>query len=139
MKKNTKSSINPVTLIVVALLSPLILLIFLLGIGVIVLSVLSEIQHYRIRNEIFSYVQENLDTIELTNCNSYQEFFYTSTGLLDGGVEYGYYYAPDNDYALHGEAYRKGYRTYGIPDDDTDWYYTERICENWFYYEIHDG
>ena len=35
--------------------------------------------------------------------------------------------------------YRHGYRTYGIPDEDTDWYYEERICENWFYYEIHDG
>lgn len=30
-------------------------------------------------------------------------------------------------------------RTYDIPDDSTDWYYSERICENWFYYEIHDG
>lgn len=19
------------------------------------------------------------------------------------------------------------------------WFYTERICENWFYYEVHDG
>jgi len=27
----------------------------------------------------------------------------------------------------------------GYPDDPTDWYYMERICENWFYYEVHDG
>ena len=80
-----------------------------------------------------------MDSIELTNPNSYQEFLYEATGLQDGGVEYGYYYAPDDDYALRGEPYRNGYRIYGIPDDDTDWYYTERICENWFYYEIHDG
>ena len=103
------------------------------------LSIFGEVQRCQIRNEIFSYVQENSDSIEPTSPNSYQEFFYAATGLQDGGVEYGYYYAPYDDYFLYGEQYRKGYRVYGIPDDDTDWYYTERICENWFYYEIHDG
>ena len=103
------------------------------------LSVFRDVRYRQIRNEIFSYVQKNADRIELDSPDTYQEFFYTSTGLQDGGVEYGYYYDPDDDYAFCGEPYRKGYRTYGIPDDDTDWYYTERICENWFYYEIHDG
>ena len=124
-----------ILLIIAISLAPLILCYLLLA-GVFIFG---EVQRCQIRNEIFSYVQKNSDAIELTNPNSYQEFFYTATGLQDGGVEYGYYYAPDDDYALHGEPYRNGYRIYGIPDDDTDWYYTERICENWFYYEIHDG
>lgn len=124
-----------ILLIISILLVPLILFYLLLA-GLLTFG---EVRRCQIRNEIYSYVQENSDAIELTNPNSYQEFFYTSTGLQDGGVEYGYYYAPDDDYALHSEPYRNGYRLYGIPDDDTDWYYTERICENWFYYEIHDG
>ena len=135
MQKKANRFLRNILLIIVILLSPLILL----GLRLAGLSILGEVQRCQIRNEIFSYVQENSDTIELTNPNSYQEFFYTATGLQDGGVEYGYYYAPDDDYALHGEPYRNGYRIYGIPDDDTDWYYTERICENWFYYEMHDG
>ena len=96
-------------------------------------------QRYQIRNEIFSYIQKNGDNIALANPDDYQEFCYTSTGLQDGGVEYGYYYSPTDSYAFLGEPFRKGYRTFGIPDDATDWNYTERICENWFYYEIHDG
>lgn len=98
-----------------------------------------QINRCQIRNEIFSYVQENSQYIQLDNPASYQDFFYTATGLQDGGVEYGYYFSPNDTHTLQGDPYRKGYRTYGIPDDDTDWYYTERICKNWFYYEIHDG
>ena len=135
VQKKANRFLRCILVIIAILLAPLILFYLLLA-G---LFIFSEVQRSQIRNEIFSYVQENSDAIELTNPNSYQEFFYTATGLQDGGVEYGYYYAPDDDYALHGEAYRNGYRIYGIPDDNTDWYYTERICENWFYYEIHDG
>lgn len=96
-------------------------------------------QRLQIRNEIFDYVLENHANSDIGIPNGYQEFVYATTGLLDGGVEYGYYYSPDDDHCLQGEPYRRGYRTYGIPDDETDWYYSERICENWFYYEIHDG
>ena len=135
VQKKANRFLRCILVIIAILLAPLILFYLLLA-G---LFIFSEVQRSQIRNEIFSYVQENSDAIELTNPNSYQEFFYTATGLQDGGVEYGYYYAPGDDYALHGEAYRNGYRIYGIPDDNTDWYYTERICENWFYYEIHDG
>ena len=139
MKKNTKDLIKALSLVLVALLSPLILgiMAFLLPLPLIYIS--GHVERNRIRNEIFAYVLENRDSIELKNPNLQQDFFYTATGLQDGGVEYGYYYAPDDDYVLHGEPYRNGCRTYGVPDDDTDWYYSERICENWFYYEIHDG
>ncbi len=97
------------------------------------------VQDRQIKNEIFTYVTQYKDTITLEDPDKYQEFFYTATGLQDGGVEYGYYYKPDDDYILAKEPYRTGYRTNGIPDDPFDWYYEERICENWFYYEIHDG
>ena len=133
-----KSKYNTKTLVVV-LLSPIILLVLLVCIAFFANFILREGYRYHIRNEIFSYVQENTNRIELNNPNSFQEFFYTSTGFQDGGVEYGFYYSPDDDHYLQGEPYRGGYRTYGIPDDSTDWYYSERICENWFYYEIHDG
>ena len=124
---------------VAGLLSPIVLFLLLLGIGITILSIFGEIQRFKIRNEIISYVQENCQNIELGSPDSYQEFFYTATGLQDGGVEYGYYYNPNDDHYLHGEPYRKGYRIYGIPDNESDWFYSERICENWFYYEIHEG
>jgi len=98
-----------------------------------------QVQRYQIRDETFEYVLENKDEIELENPALRQEFCYKSTGLSIGGVEYGYIYNPSNDFSYGGEKYWNGYRTYGIPDEDTDWYYEERICENWFYYEIHDG
>jgi len=98
-----------------------------------------KVQNYQIKNEIFEYVTSHKERITLEDPNKYQEFFYTATGLQDGGIEYGYYYTPNDDYILAKEPYRTGYRTFGIPDDKFDWYYEERICENWFYYEIHDG
>ena len=105
----------------------------------IAVHVYGKFQNHRIRNEVFSLVFETKDSIKLDDVNQSQEFFYTATGLSIGGVEYGYYYSPNDDYSIKGESYKRGYRTYGIPDESTDWYYTERICENWFYYEIHDG
>lgn len=139
VKKNTKDWIKAISLIPVVLLSPLIIgiIAFLLPLPFIYIS--GQAERNQIRNEIFAYVLENRDSIELINPNFQQDFFYTATGLQDGGVEYGYYYEPDDVHTLRGEPYRGGYRTYGVPDDDTDWYYSERICENWFYYEIHDG
>ena len=128
MKKNK----NTIKSLVTVFLTPTIMFILLLGIVLAALSVFPEVQRLQIRNEIFTYVQENTKTIELGNSSSYQEFFYTATGLQDGGVEFGYYYSQDDDHFLQGEPYCNGYRTYGIPDDSTDWYYSERICENWF-------
>ena len=117
------------------ILVPFLILCFLFG----SVFIYGEAQRCRIHDEICSYVLENRDEIVLTDSYNYQEFFYTATGLLDGGVEYGYYYSPTDRFNFSGESFRNGYRIYGIPDDDTDWYYSERICENWFYYEIHDG
>ena len=106
---------------------------------IIAIYMYGKVQNFRIRNDVFEYVLENKDAIELKNKNESEEFIFTTTGLSIGGVEYGYYYSPYNDYSMTGEPNKKGYRINGIPDESTDWYYTERICENWFYYEIHDG
>ena len=104
-----------------------------------IVYIAGQVERNQIRDEIFEYVIENKDEIELKNPALRQEFYYKPTGLSISGVEYGYVYNPRNDFSYGGEKYRNGYRTYGIPDEDTDWYYEERICENWFYYEIHDG
>lgn len=104
-----------------------------------IVYIAGQVERNQIRDEIFEYVIENKDEIELENPALRQEFYYKPTGLSISGVEYGYIYNPRNDFSYGGEKYRTGYRTYGIPDEDTDWYYEERICENWFYYEIHDG
>ena len=89
------------------------------------------------RKEIMEYVLENKDHIEITEAN--QRFPYAYTGLAIAGVEYGYCFDAEDRFEMKGKPYRNGYRTDGYPDDPTDWYYTERICENWFYYKVHDG
>ena len=126
-------------MILVAILALLILIVVLWFTFLGIAYVSSCVERNHIRSEIFSYVQENAENIKLNDPNSYQEFFYTATGFQDGGVEYGYYFSPNNEHALRGDPYLKGYRIYGIPDNNSDWYYSEQICENWFYYEIHDG
>lgn len=87
--------------------------------------------------EVSNYVLENKDSIEVTE--NYLNFVYKTTGTVSAGVEYGYYYDAHDQFAMNGNPCRDGIRVDGYPDDPTDWYYTERICENWFYYEVHDG
>lgn len=139
MKKTRAQLLKGIMIIPAAILTFLIVIVVLWFILLGIVYIGGQVERSHIRREIFSYVQENAEIIELNDPNNYQEFFYTATGLQDGGVEYGYYFSPNNEYTLQGDPYRKGYRIYGIPDDHSDWYYSERICENWFYYEIHDG
>ena len=87
--------------------------------------------------KVSDYVLENKGSIAVAE--DHQSFVYKTTGMVSAGVEYGYYYDAEDRFEMKDEPYRNGYRTYGYPDDRADWYYTERICENWFYYEVHDG
>ena len=96
-----------------------------------------EIETRTMWKEVTEYVLENKDQIEVTETR--QIFPYAYTGLAIAGVEYGYYYDAEDQFEMEDDPYRNGYRTDGYPDDPTDWYYTVRICENWFYYEVHDG
>lgn len=131
MKKGTKFILS---IILAILIIPVTIAAFLLTIWI-----WGRIQDNQIKQEVFEFVIQNKDRIPIEDPDIYHEYFYTATGLQDGGVEYGYFYNPNDDYLYAKTPYRTGYRTNGIPDDPFDWYYEERICENWFYYEIHDG
>lgn len=97
------------------------------------------IEESRIRKEIFSYVLENKDTLALEVVPG-REIEYAYTGFWDASVEYGYYYSEHKEIPSSPECrYRSGYRFDGYGGDPVDWYYFEPICENWYYYEIHDG
>lgn len=93
----------------------------------------------QMKREIFSYVLENRDKLEANDPKDYQEFPYSVTGFSDAGVEYGYYYFPDDKHQPAGRPYQNGHLQYGKPNNGEDWYYYERICENWYYYEEHFG
>ena len=86
---------------------------------------------------VSNYVLENRDSIVVID--DHQSFVYKTTGMVSAGVEYGYYFDAYDQFDMKGIPYHNGIRVDGYPDDSTDWYYTERICENWFYYEVHDG
>ena len=99
--------------------------------------VYGKIENRVICREVTNYVLENRDSIVVID--DHQSFVYKTTGMVSAGVEYGYYFDAENEFAMIGMSYRNGIRVDGYPDDRTDWYYTEQICENWFYYEVHDG
>ena len=93
----------------------------------------------QIRNEIFAYVQENKDSIDLHDPQYTQYFEYSEWGLIDAGVIYGYIYSPNNEHSSYGKKYRRGYRSVGPTTYGDGWFYFEKICDNWFYYEEHYG
>ena len=99
--------------------------------------VYGKIENRVICREVTNYVLENRDSIVVID--DHQSFVYKTTGMVSARVEYGYYFDAENEFAMKGISYRNGIRVDGYPDDRTDWYYTEQICENWFYYEVHDG
>jgi hypothetical protein len=99
--------------------------------------VYGKIENRVICREVTNYVIENRDSIVVID--DHQSFVYKTTGMVSAGVEYGYYFDAENEFAMKGIPYRNGIRVDGYPDDRTDWFYTKRICENWFYYEVHDG
>ncbi|MDO5401594.1 MAG: hypothetical protein Q4F17_11595 [Eubacteriales bacterium] len=117
-----------------------VLILFLLLPGLFLFTYMKgKVEARQMKKEIFSYVLENQDTLASNNPEDYQEFPYTVTGFSDAGVEYGYYYFPDDKYHFSGRAYGNGYLQYGKPNNGEDWYYYEQICKNWYYYEEHFG
>ena len=135
MKKNRNKNKSSI----VAFLVPIILLVLLFVVGFTAISIIDELQRYHIRNEIFSYVQENKDSIDLHGPQYTQYFEYSEWGLIDAGVIYGYIYSPNNEYSSYGKIYRRGYRSDGPTTYGDGWFYFEKICDNWFYYEEHYG
>lgn len=139
-----KKALEIVLIVLGVLLSPILLLILGWLLLLLVLIVSSNIKANNIKRDIFSYVTENRLIME-ESPEKYEWVNYGSTGLQDGGVTYGYFFSETEaeDYDKNRQnperAYRSGVRTDGYPDDPTDWLYTERICGNWYYYEVHDG
>lgn len=139
MKKNTKDLTKAISLIPVVLLSPLILVISLLAVLYGSAFVVREVQYYQIRSEVFAYVEEHKESIEISHPEHPQYFEYADWGFVDAGVIYGYFYSPDDEYASSNRTYRNGYLQYGTPNNGEDWCYFEKICDNWYYYEEHYG
>ena len=97
------------------------------------------------KNEIFSYVLEYKTTSILDSNYNAAAFYYDTNGFLDYGFDQGYYFSPNDTYqnvyastysqSAHcsgeltdAKRYKKGYRTEAR-------YYTEKICDNWYYFE----
>ena len=139
MNKNTRDLTKVWSLIPVVLLSPLILLILVLVLIFVTATISGEVQHYQIRNEVFTYVEEHKDSIEISNPEYTQYFEYTDRGFLDAGVIYGYVYSPNAHYETNGKKYRNGYRFEGPTTYGNGWLYYEKICDDWYYYEEHYG
>ena len=105
-------------------------------------GMIGHIRDRQIREDAFQYVLENKDTLQRDAIRSHQEVIFTTTGSWDTYVEYGYYYSEDDTYIFtptKEAEYKRGYRIDDVYGDPLDWYYTEKICDNWYYYEYHDG
>ncbi len=117
------------------------------------------------KDQIFSLVQEHHDFLfrcitdndpdrakEVTGIqeihvekDAYVEFYCGGSGLVPSSSYYGFYYSPDDlplavdvtvTENLRPEGNGFGWKQSGGLDGD-NWYYTERIMENWYYYESH--
>ena len=117
----------------------LILFLLLLAIVPVVAAISGNTQDRQIRTEIYEFVTENKDFIDLNNPEHIQYFEYYEWGFVDSGVIYGYFYSPDNQCVSYGSKYRKGYRSEGSPNYGNGWVYFEQICDHWYYYEEHYG
>ncbi len=127
---------SKIILIIAAILVlPLLLAVFLGGTWVY-----AQLRDRSIQKEVSAYVLANKDAWEQGELNHKEEIVYKYIGLIDTGIEYGYYYSEDDAHimdASYGEKYRDGYRYYCYPSEPSAWLYSMRICENWYYYEIH--
>ena len=117
------------------------------------------------KDQIFSLVQDHHDFLlqcitdtdpdrakEVSGIQSvhiekdvYVEFYCGGSGLVPSSSYYGFYYSPDDlplavdvtqTENLKAEGNGFGWKEPGGLGGD-NWYYTERIMENWYYYESH--
>ncbi len=94
----------------------------------------------KMQKEVTGYVLANKEQWEQGELKHKEKIQYHYIGYIDTGIEYGYYYSEDDTHRMdiaHGEKYRDGYRYYCYPYEPSAWLYSVRICENWYYYEIH--
>lgn len=106
----------------------------------------------KIKKDIFAYIAKNSSSLSksVSANNKKTEFHaFKSTGFSDAGIDYGYYYSKSDSPELYDKYQSMGDFTgftkvdkgwqWHKPNSGEDWYYTERICNNWFYYELHFG
>lgn len=137
-----KCAVKYVLIVIGCFLAAILFIISLFAVPFAIGGITGHIQDQKIKNNTFRYVLENKDTIQLNPSDNRQNFIFTTTGSWDTYVEYGYYYSADNMYSINPaeeNKYKKGYRRDGVYGDPLDWYYTEKICDNWYYYEYHDS
>ena len=102
------------------------------------ISVSGSVERAQMRAEVFSYVQENKDTLPheytvYSESIKYETpaiygFFYDNSGKYD--------YARGDDNLSFGSLIgANGERT----EENNGWSYKEKICDDWFYYESHIG
>ena len=139
MNKRAKDWLRIALLTPTALLTPVIVGILLLAVIFLAGTIYAEIEHWQMRREVFEYVIENKESIDLTNPQYSQFFEYADWGFLDAGIVYGYFYSPDDESTSNDNEYRGGYRSEGSPHNGDGWGYYEEICDNWYYYEEHYG
>lgn len=97
--------------------------------------------------EISSYVLENANYIPHTG--EVEFFIHETTGISPNTTYFGYYFSGNNeplfaDFYEHNnlgkDVYQDDGGTYfGKPSASKDWYFTKKITENWFYFELHQN
>jgi len=154
VKKLTKALLIIITCVCCAAL----LLVLIFALPGMIGGLVGCIEQQKMRSDVFEFVLGNKDTIEVTAPHGKQAFHYNDTGSWDTSVYFGYYYSAEDNYLFiyedplwgggeygstispnESRSYKKGIRIDGIFGDSIDWYYTEKICDNWYYYELHDG
>ncbi|MBQ7566632.1 MAG: hypothetical protein IJT18_05890 [Oscillospiraceae bacterium] len=118
-------------------------LIFILLIPLILLygSISGQVERAQMRAEVFAYVQENKDDLPHID-RAY--VVYKEAVLLDNVTTYGYYFSEDNPDYAHGDDNKSfgwliGANGQRSTFKNGDWDYREKICDNWYYYESHEG
>lgn len=140
-----KKALKIILIILGVLFVPILLVVFgtLLGFLIWDTAINKDISDNK--REIFSYVIEH--KADAVDPNQALAFYHESSGLLEYTLDQGYYFSPDDTYWIvdadiysktasceeplsrkAAKRYRKGYRT-------EDRYYTEKICDNWYYFE----
>ncbi len=114
------------------------------------------------KQEVFLYVTENMEELNnyvksgavpssvklgswraksgVWNNGDMVQFEIGATGLVPSSTHYGFFYVKDDKpigyQGAYGVFFESGDGLKAAFDND-DWEYVERICENWYWYEMH--
>lgn len=113
-----------------------VLMTFLLLSPFLLAYVYDQYQKYTIKREIFELVLEKRQGTAPLEYE--QHFTYALRGEEYGThVRYGYYHSARDRYGSRGYAYKDGCRIDNYREQNNVWYYEQKICDEWYYYEIH--